>query len=539
MEKKLRIRLSRSVRRSPLFSLLEECFEVVFVPDDDPSGPGHEAEILSGRDGGSRPLPSADLHTYVSLGEGGPPRPPGGVPIRVEFSGSVYAPWPFRSRTVENGFSATYVPVPPRAGYERIASVNGAGIWAAGTQGRFLHYEVGTGWPAMPEGEPLFRVFKGHNFIALLPLVEWLRNITGVSAYRPPRRTACVMIDDPNLHATRYGFIKFREVAEHARLNGYHMAFAAIPLDLFYANKEAVGIFRDAPDRLSLLIHGNNHLANELERDYDPGERVSLISQALARVREFEKGTGLSISRVMAAPHGVCSEPMLGTMARCGIEAASISFGSLFKANRGRPWTLSMGLGPARVVAGLPVFNRIHLSTGYLNEIFLAAYLNQPIIPNGHHGDLRDHLETLGSQVRVINSLTDISWGSMQDISSQNYLAKTDGEELRVKMLSRRIKLEVPPGVRRVRLEESELTGLDELAGTSCALNGRPSSSLLPGRVISATPGDHIVIHCPPLDLLDVSQGHWPPTPLKAVLRRIATESMDRLRPYAGRFLLS
>ena len=271
------------------------------------------------------------------------------------------------------------------------------------------------------------------------------------------------MIDDPNLHRPGYGFIKFKDIAEHARSNNYHVAFAAIPLDLYYANKEAVRIFRTAHDRLSLLMHGNNHLANELGRDYDPGQRISLISHALARVGNFEKRTGIPISRVMAAPHGTCSESMLGAMSECGIEGGSISFGSLYKVNRGRGWVAPMGLDPSTIVSGLPVFNRIHLSMDHTNEIFLAAYLNQPIIPNGHHGDLKDRYEILRAQVDVINGLTDVHWGSMQSIVGMNYLTKIDGEELKVKIRSRRIMLTVPQGISRISLEASELTGPDGL----------------------------------------------------------------------------
>ena len=454
----------------------------------------------------------------------------------VRFSHSRHAPWPFRNRAFDNSFASPPCPITPRSGHEAISSVDGACTWAIGKTDGHFRYEVGTALPDIPEGGPLFKWFKGHNFIELLPLVDFLRNITGVSEYRAPRQTACVMIDDPNLHCPGYGFIKFKEIAEHARSNNYHVAFAAIPLDLYYANTEAVGIFRNAPERLSLLIHGNNHLANELGRDYDRGQRISLISHALARVRIFEKRTGIPISRVMAAPHGTCSESMLEAMSECGIEGGSISFGSLFKTNRGRGWVTSMGLDPSTIVSGLPVFNRIHLSMDHTNEIFLAAYLNQPIIPNGHHGDLKDRYETLRAQVDVINGLTDVHWGSMQDIVGMNYLAKTDGDELKVKILSRRIILTVPPGINRVRLEESELTGPDGQSGSLYAINGNHFMAVPSESPISASPGDNITILFPNRNSVDFSKIPLPRTPVKAILRRIATESVDRARPFSYRF---
>jgi hypothetical protein len=539
VKKILKVGLSRSVPESGLFSILERCFPVDFARDDDFGKSDCVASIVVGHDMETAHLLSAERHTYVLSRQQDQPASPEITKVQVRFSDSRHAPWPFRNRTFDNSFSSPPCPIIPRSGYEAISSVDGACIWAIDKTAGHYRYEVGTALPHIPEGGPLFKWFKGHNFIELLPLVDFLRNITGVSEYRPPRQTACVMIDDPNLHCPGYGFIKFKEIAEHARSNNYHVAFAAIPLDLYYANKEAVGIFRTAHEQLSLLIHGNNHLANELGRDYDHGQRISLISHALARVGKFEKRTGIPISRVMAAPHGTCSESMLEAMSECGIEGGSISFGSLFKANRGKGWVTPMGLDPSTIVSGLPVFSRIHLSMDHTNEIFLAAYLNQPIIPNGHHWDLKDRYEMLRAQVEVINGLTDVRWGSMQDIVGMNYLAKTDGDELKVKILSRRIILTVPPGINRVRLETSELTGPDGLSGSSYAINSNNLMAIPSESAIYASPGDNITFLCPNRNSVDLSQIPLPRTPIKAILRRIATESVDRARPFSYRFLSS
>ena len=539
MKKILRIGLSRSVPESGLFSILERCFPIDFAREDDLGKGDCVASIVVGHDPEAAQLLSAERHTYVLSRQQGQPVSPEITKVQVRFSDSKHAPWPFRNRTFDNSFASPPCPIIPRSGYEPISSVDGACIWAIGKTDGHYRYEAGTALPYIPEGGPLFKWFKGYNFIELLPLVDFLRNITGISEYRPPQQTACVMIDDPNLHRPGYGFIRFKEIAEHARSNKYHVAFAAIPLDLYYANKEAVRIFRTAPDQLSLLIHGNNHLANELGRDYDHGQRIALISHALARIGKFEKRTGIPISRVMAAPHGTCTESMLGAMSECGIEAGSISFGSLYKVNRGREWVASMGLDPSTIVSGLPVFNRIHLSMDHTNEIFLAAYLNQPIIPNGHHGDLKDRYEILRAQVDVINGLTNVHWGSMQSIVGMNYLTKIDGDELKLKFRSHRIMLTVPKGISRISLEASELTGPDGLSGYVYAINGNKFMAAPSDSSISVSPGDDITVLCPNRNSVDLSQIPLPRTPIKAILRRIATESVDRARPFSNRFLSS
>lgn len=410
--------------------------------------------------------------------------------------------------------------------------MDGSCIWSAACVGGRYHYEVGSGLPALEEGEPLFRSFKEHNFLSLLPLVEWLRNITGIARYRPPFPAACFMIDDPNLHSTRYGHVRFKEIAEDARRWDYHMSFATVPMDLIFARGRAVEIFGGAPDRLSLLMHGNNHVAGELGRDYSPDEREALVSQALTRVQRFEKRTGLTVSRVMAAPHGVCSEAMLETMAGSGIDAACISFGSLYKANRGRGWTLSMGLGPSTSIAGLPVFNRIHLSVEHVNEILICAYLGQPIVPNGHHRDLKDRLELVRSQARIISGLGGVRWASMRDIARAHYLMRIAGDELRIKPLSRHIQIVVPEGIGRVLLEGSVLAPETDLVRAVLEIEGKTTSAILPDGVIPVQGGDRVLLSIPPPLPIDPSRTPRPRTPLGAVLRRIATESADRLRPF-------
>jgi hypothetical protein len=537
VKKTLKVGLTKSVPSSNLFPLLEECFSVTFVQGQ-VGEKDCEAHILAWQDmDKAHPLLAAN-HTYIIHCQYGRPTRPGASDIPVYFSNSRYTPGPFRNRTLINSFPSKPSPMTPSAGHEIISSIEGGCTWAIGHNRGYYHYEVGSAFPVIPEDEPLFKSFKGHNFIGLLPLVDFLRNITGLSEYRKPRQTACIMIDDPNLHSTRYGYIGFKEIAEHARSNNYHVAFAAIPLDLCYANKKAVNIFHNSPERLSLLIHGNNHLSNELGSDYDHLERISLVSHALARVQHFERKTGLRISRVMAAPHGTCSASMLEAMAECGIEGGAISFGSLYKANRQAGWGPIMGLAPSTIIAGLPVFNRIHLSMDYTNEIFLAAYLNQPIIPNGHHWDLKDHFETLRAQVDVINSMADVHWGSMHDIARMNYLYRTEGEEIKVKALSRRIVLTVPQGIRQLSIEESDLFLPERPLGCLISTNEGEFTGPPSGGSLSVNPGDRLSILFTYKNSIDPSRIPIPPTPIKAVLRRIMTESKDRLRPYSDRFVL-
>ncbi len=469
-------------------------------------------------------------HTYVLGASGGPSPSTDVTRARISFSGSMLAPWSFRNRTVENVLGNPYGPVNGHAGVESVASIGGVCTWAIGRAHGHLHYDVGTMLPAIPDGTPLFKWLNGGCFIEMLPLIDFLRRITGMSAYSRPRQAACILFDDPNLHAAKYGFVDFRQMVRHARLHDYHAAFATVPLDLYYANRDALELFRSAPERLSLLIHGNNHVANELGTETDDGRRLSIIAQALSRVGRFEERYGLPVSRVMAAPHGVCTEPMFNDMARCGIESGCVSFGSLFKVNRGREWVDTMGTMPATDVAGCPVLNRIALNNP--NAAFLAAYLNQPIIPNGHAGDLKDGLEVLGDIAGTINSLGDIQWGSLQDMARSSYLMKTDGGTLHIRPMSRRIDVRIPPEVHAISLERSEFLGGHDRPCPRFAVNGQAFRDMGEERTICVDPGDHVGIAFPSADPVDLSRVSLLRTPLAAILRRLATEAKDRLKPF-------
>src|SRR5207253_606662 len=105
--------------------------------------------------------------------------------------------------------------------------------------------------------EVLRHHIRAGRFLGLLPLVHFLRQISGDAAWVAPPLRASFIIDDPNLHFPSYGYVHYRQLAEHARRYGYHVSVASIPLDFHYVHPVAAGIFRDHPSLLSLTVHGN------------------------------------------------------------------------------------------------------------------------------------------------------------------------------------------------------------------------------------------------------------------------------------------
>ncbi|MFP5389159.1 MAG: hypothetical protein ACLGG5_07655, partial [Thermoleophilia bacterium] len=161
----------------------------------------------------------------------------------------------------------------------------------------------------LPELEPpeTLRGLLAKRPLALIALIEFLRRVSAPYADDPPPLRAAILFDDPNLRWRSYGFIDYRELLAHADRYGYHASIATIPLDASRQHRATVDLFLGRPDRLSLAFHGNDHLAGELIQVSSDAEGVAIVAQALRRARRLESRYGLSIDRVMTAPHGMCS----------------------------------------------------------------------------------------------------------------------------------------------------------------------------------------------------------------------------------------
>jgi hypothetical protein len=334
---------------------------------------------------------------------------------------------------------------------EPLAFKDGAAVWVTGQQGR--HHYVALQPPELNDGEPLFMHFCGPRMACLLPLVLFVRSLAEGQGWEPPPLQATFMIDDPNLHSTSYGFIDYGEMVRRATAGNYHVSVATIPLDAWFVHPPASAIFKKNSGRISLLYHGNDHLSKELARSQSAEAMQRLLGQAVCRIASMEARTGLEVARVMAPPHGACSETALSEMARLGFEAVCVSRGSLRYHNDGAAWTRMIGMRPCDVVAGLPVIPRFGLSKVYRNDILIAALLHQPIVPMTHHQAVADGYDLLNEMASFVNSLGEVTWRDMKAISRSLYSHRQDEGTLCVRMLSKRISVRVPSGTTEIHVE--------------------------------------------------------------------------------------
>jgi len=499
--------------RERLFDVLAQIFPVVFE--------GRAAEQLGRPDG------------VIVLDGACPDALPGSVPAlltptletqgpaadstdrSIEFSSSKHVARALRGRILleEQPRSG---PVPAFGEHdEALAEVDGQPVWWRSGQGVSTLSTLAI--EELEHDEALREQLRPGRFMGLVPLLHFLHEICDGVGWSEAPLQASFVIDDPNLHWPSYGFLDYAELIAHASAHRYHVGFAMVPLDGWFVNRRAAELVKANGERLSLLVHGNDHVAQELGRLDTDHDAVPAIAQALRRVARFERRSGVRVRRVMAPPHGACSEAALRAMFRLGFDAACISrphpwrddeppdgayvggsppgraeptdgaYVGWSPPGRAEPpdgayvggsppgradlpsWAALSRWHPAELVAGgLPILPRHHLD-GPRDELVFRALLRQPLIIYGHHWDFARGLDLLAEAADDINRLGDVRWRPLDEIAASNYSTKQGHETLAVHMHSRRVRLDVPEGVAAVTVHTSDVQGEPLWRNVACA----------------------------------------------------------------------
>ena len=511
---------------APLLDALERALPVSF--EWLPADAARDRPVALALDPAAGYSPGAGQRAFsVTPGEGSPAGRP-----RVGLADAAELDRRLRGAELDDPAAASAAPLGAAEGETVMAAAAGAPLWIRSGG----HDRVSVAPDGLGEGSLLSLLSPGR-WLSLLPLLHFLRELEAPGAWTPPALRAAFLIDDPNLHLPRYGHIRYPELIEHADEHGYHTSFAMVPLDAWYAHPRAARLFRERSDRISLVFHGNDHVKRELAIERSEDETRAMLGQALRRMAAFERRSGVSVDPVMTAPHGACSLETMRALPAFGFEAACIS--------RPYPWldspppgqTLAGWEAGAVVAAGTPVVPRIPIEKS-AELLPLRAFLDQPLVVYGHHEDLAHGLEPFATLAERIGGFGTVRWGSLAGICRSNYATRVEGEELVVRAYSRRLSVEVPDGVRQVRLE---LPAPEEDPAWSAAkVTGKPRDLRREGAlwrtetlpVAGAGPLEVSVPHPAPLDPEGTAARRAGPWPL---VRRALVETRDRLEPVRRR----
>lgn len=421
-----------------------------------------------------------------------------------------------------------------------LATSDGRPSWIA-RAGTTVHTVVSIAPAELAEGEALRERLAPGRCLAMLALVHFLRSLAPQAKRPPSTLRAAFVIDDPNLHWTSYGHIAYEALQRHAQAHGYHVSVAMVPLDGWLAHPRVARLFRRHVGQLSICVHGNDHRGPELGKVRSSTDGAALAAQALARVREFERRTGVAVDKVMVPPHEALSESAAYGLLAAGFEAVC--------ASRPYPWIDSRSARsplvapPERgalaawssreiVAGGLPLLLRAGFNAPR-EDLVLRAFLGQPLILYGHHDLLADGPGVLSDAAAAIDALGDVRWSSLAGVARAGVETRLAVTTFDVSLLARRASFSAPAGARELRLDAAALR---PAAGVQIQVRqGDRSATLSPAAdpsVFELAGGETVeTTLLPEAELVQrrVAKGQLGP-----LLRRAISEGRDRARAIAA-----
>ena len=512
-------------RRPRLFAALSAAFPAVrFEGREAGETAGLDALVELGGVEEARRAAASGLRALAAVAhEGG-----AGSAVGVELTADAPVDRRLQGQTLPDRHLGGIPALAPGASAEVLARLRTEPVWIR--EGRL---DLTAAAPAeLGEAEPLRCRLGAERSLALLPLIELLRELVAGTAWNPPPPRATFVLDDPNLHWPSYGFLSLPRLGRHAADHGYHLALAMVPLDARLAHPGAARLLRGGGE-ISLCVHGNDHFGGELGRVAEPAAALALAAQARRRTNGFAERTGVPVSPVMVPPHEECSEAMAAALARTGFAAISMTRPFPWLSPPPRHWLSAAGADAqlagwrsADLTAeGLPVLLRHPFAAPHFSpaEVALRAYLDQPLILYGHHDDLAEGLGVLAERAAAVNRLGSVRWGSMGALAAGNVHWRLEGDLLRLRPYSRQVSIEIPAGATRAVVEPPwqaegerfETCGRSGAAGLPFEIGDRKRLELQLRRPDAVAPEG---MAAPP-------RRPWP------LFRRLAGEARDRAAP--------
>ena len=175
--------------------------------------------------------------------------------------------------------------------------------------------------------------------------------------------------------------------------------------------------------------------------------------------------------------------------------------------------------------------------SGDRDDLPLRAFLGQPLILYGHHWDFAGGLDLLAQAAGEINGLGDVEWGPLGWVARTNCATRTLHDTLLVRMHSRRVAVEVPAGVRALRVLVPEPPGgsrghhvSDSKSSAAVDFDGGWGTS----EPIAIEGRDHVELTLTPDHPLSPDEVRSRGLRPWLAVRRALVEGRDRIQPIAA-----
>jgi len=515
-------------------------FPVEFVPGPVSAGTVLHGAVVFDTGGKTDQRPGfLPVPTYVAADNAAKKVARNSPAVKFGSSGSLNPS--LQEQVMEDGDLLEFLPLAPMAGDEILASSDGQPLWILRGKGAESVHLVGALPLPLLENDYLWKHFRAGCFIRVLPLIVFLRQLTRESDWQYPGRRACFVLDDPSLYWPSYGHLNYRRLAEHSRAHDYFVSVATIPLDTWWLNPKVLAVFRANAPRLSLLLHGNDHLQQELASPRSPEQIVRLLAQALRRFERLERCGGLEVCRVMEAPHGAFAKALLEGLRSFDVEGVMATADLLARYNPNIRWSSTLGLEAVDLMTevGLPGIPRIVMTKDWKSGVLLAGILDQPLVAAGHHSDAADGMERMAQYAQLVNGIGGVTWATPAGILRSNYKQLRQGRALHVQLCSRRIHLSIPEGVEELWIHRPWLDPGDGGEDLTVQCGHAPRSASLPAGngVCGPFPVkqmENLVVACSLKNGVDFKTIAPPPASLRPIVRKILVELRDRCSPLVG-----
>lgn len=271
-----------------------------------------------------------------------------------------------------------------------------------------------------------------NRFTEIAPILMFLKYSFGERCWHGSNDYANLTIDDPWLRKP-YGHVNYADLCKEAKEAPFHATVGFIPYNYDRSQEEAVALFQNCRDNLSLAIHGNNHDFLEFEREGNQSEDRRRILQALQRMDALQRKTGLSYDRVMVFPRGIFTQTSLGLLKEnnflmtVNATAGPVDTPAVQNAvDNLRGVTMRFSSFPMVKRAMVQEWRGNRLAESVARQwIAMRLFLDLPVLFATHHDFFKGGMDRFNPIAEAVNRMQPaVKWASLGEIGRALYLQR-------------------------------------------------------------------------------------------------------------------
>ena len=263
-------------------------------------------------------------------------------------------------------------------------------------------------------------------FASLAPSMLFLHYAGGEHVWHSPGDYANFTIDDLWLREP-YGHVNYEQLLREAELHNFHATMAFIPWNFDRSQPKMTSLFREHPNRLSICIHGNNHVHQEFgPLESHPLKKQSEdMKQGLARMEKFSALTQIPYDAVMVFPHSIAPEATFSELKRNHYLATVNSLN--VPSDAAAPSEPEFALRTATLHFGnFPSLRRYSAETDIPQaQLAIDAFLGNPMLFYAHESFFAPGIGAFNKTADLVNKLQAATqWRSLGYIVRHLYLER-------------------------------------------------------------------------------------------------------------------